>query len=162
MTQKLPCIKKENLGNFAFLGGNVFGFNYDAAGRLTREIGLNSWVKDHSYYNTGLEKMQTTGGATFEYRYDKLGQRTLETAYIVDPNVGINFYKASYAAYDALGRMTSFQELDAIGTQRASITYGYDANGNMRTTQSRYSKLDAQGSTSLAQSIRTAGTAMTA
>jgi YD repeat-containing protein len=65
--------------------------------------------------------------------------------------VTYNFiYQDATATYDALGRMSNWQEAGNATTPAAQIQYDYDANGNVRRTRATYSALTAAGGTTAA------------
>jgi YD repeat-containing protein len=122
-------------------GGHYYSNYYDAAGRLSYTINDSTGARqDYSYYNTG--KLRTLIGlsGTASYGYDSAGNRTRET--LVQGGVTI---KDQRAAYDAAGRMTSWEELGSSGTPAASVHFTYDANGNIRRQHGTHATIDDQG-----------------
>jgi YD repeat-containing protein len=151
------------------LGGHVVASTYDKAGRLVAKGDQNI-----VYLNTGLAGEVYTGYGnpgdlnwsrrSAKYGYDAVGNRTSE--YTVDegrqyseywdPYYGYqvndyswsNVYQNATATYDALGRLTGFNEAGGINVPAASISYAYDANGNVRRSTANYRTLDQNGTAS--------------
>jgi YD repeat-containing protein len=151
------------------LGGHVSNSLYDKAGRLVARGDQN-----YVFLNTGQIGEVFTGTGTVgdlnwnrhsaKYGYDAVGNRTSE--YTVDegrsyseywdPYYGYqvndyswsNVYQNATATYDALGRLTGFNEAGGINVPAASIAYAYDANGNVRRATANYRTLDQNGTAS--------------
>jgi YD repeat-containing protein len=169
------------------LGGHVTTYNYDLAGRMTQKI--DGQTLNYNYLNTGLIGSITKGWGTpgtqsdYEltktaYGYDAAGNRlseayTFEGGYWQYPDpyddpygepqyhVYGDTYQNATATYDALGRMTSWNESGTALTAVAggqppasSIQYEYDANGNVRRTYAQYRTLDTNGNASSGASVK--------
>lgn len=144
--------------------------SYDTAGRLvSRSLDTTAY----SYLNTGLVSQVTVGTtgnpasqAIFDdtrttYTYDKLGEKLTETSLHESGSFYYSYYIASAttlqnatAAYDALGRMTSWSESGTAlsGTTAATLpaaskSWTYDKVGNVRHVHASYHYLDLNGAT---------------
>lgn len=151
------------------LGGHVFSFQYDQAGRMTSRSGGETL--NYTYLNTGLVSSIYTFSGDYgsqnwtrkstTYGYDASGNLTSE--YSVDE--GEESYSYYYndwdqyyyynnwsrvsqnaiAEYDALGRRTHWRDHGNSVTPDARIWYDYDAAGNVRRSYAEYRPLDANG-----------------
>jgi YD repeat-containing protein len=144
--------------------------SYDTAGRLVSRS-LDSTA--YSYLNTGLVSQVTVGTtgnpasqAIFDdtrttYTYDKLGEKLTETSLHESGSFYYSYYislsttlQNATAAYDALGRMTSWSESGTAlsGTTAATVpaaskSWTYDKVGNVRHVHASYHNLDLNGAT---------------
>jgi YD repeat-containing protein len=126
------------------LGLHVFASAYDRAGRVTSRSGSGDTVS-YSWLNTGLAAGgSTTSGTAATYAYDASGNRTAETT----TRSGVTVQSAT-ATWDALGRMTAWDEAGNASTPAAHINYAYDAVGNVRRTQATYYQIDSAGNLSV-------------
>jgi YD repeat-containing protein len=151
------------------LGGHVFSASYDKAGRMVARGDQN-----YVYLNTGQigETFTMTGSVaslnwtkrSAKYGYDAIGNRTSEYTldegrsyseywdpyygYQVNDYSWSNVYQNATATYDALGRLSNFNEAGGTNVPAASIAYAYDANGNVRRSTANYRTLDANGAAS--------------
>ena len=142
------------------LGGHVYTFTYDRAGRIVTSAPAGSDAFTYTYLNTGwVGRIVTTGqsGGTpvtdrsTTYGYDLWGNLTLEQ-YSENSRYQTNLrkdYRNATATYDILGRLTQIVE---AGTAVAASTtsYWYDAVGNVRHVRALHYTLDAQGNRSSA------------
>jgi YD repeat-containing protein len=119
-------------------GGVGTNLTYDAGGRLVTQA--SAATTTYAWYNSGLQAGATTGAAVSTYRYDAAGNRTYEQ-YVV----GGATYQAATATWDAMNRMTAFDDAGVSGGAAVGIDYEYDAAGNVRHMVSQYQKLDNQG-----------------
>jgi hypothetical protein len=157
------------------LGDNVFGFAFDAAGRLASRSGGEAM--GYVWFNTGklASATATTGdistnnwsSKTTTYGYDKVGNLAAEKTVdegaeeyqysYSNPGTGTTHYgthqiswnvvsQNATAEYDALGRMTWWNQAASSAMPAARMEFSYDANGNIRRQLSQYSTLDASGS----------------
>ncbi|HEY5723948.1 MAG TPA: LysM peptidoglycan-binding domain-containing protein [Allosphingosinicella sp.] len=127
------------------LGGNVFSFGYDEAGRRTSQA-VTGETLNYTYFNTGLMAsiVSNAVGSSSQFGYDADGNRTSEwtqRASVVVQN--------ATAQYDALGRMTAWAEAgngtNSTGSPPATIAYEYDLNGNIRHSLATYRIIGANG-----------------
>jgi YD repeat-containing protein len=130
------------------MGGRHWRYVYDQAGRMTEggrvasaasaSIDANNRTQ-MAWYNSGLTQSITTTASgiasTESYGYDAGGNRVRESA----------AYKNATASYDALNRITRWDELGTATLAAAWTITAYDANGNIRRTQARYSSVTATG-----------------
>lgn len=132
------------------MGGRVTNFAYDSAGRLTERSGAE--VQRYTYLNTGLAGAVSTGtisGSVFiesahaDYGYDENGNKLTEYA-----TVGGVVTQNASAAYDALGRMTSWAEAGNSVAPSANVAWSYDASGNIRHLTQSYQWIDSYGTAS--------------
>ncbi|HYD37424.1 MAG TPA: hypothetical protein VEA60_07410, partial [Allosphingosinicella sp.] len=160
------------------LGSHVFTFGYDKAGRMTSRGGGEAL--SYSWLNTGLiASMSTTTGnvasnnwssRSTTYGYDAAGHVTSERTvdegeesyqFYWNPSEPDIYYNSwsnvtqnATAAYDALGRMTSWSEAGSTATPAASIAWQYDLNGNIRRSNASYRKLDLNGAASSTATVQ--------
>ena len=148
------------------LGGHVFNSSYDKAGRLATRgdqnyVHLNTGHLGEVYTATGVVGSLNWSKKSAKYGYDAAGNRTSE--YTLDegrdysewwdPYYGwqvndyswSNVHQNSTASYDALGRLTGYNEYGGINLPAASMSYAYDANGNIRRSLATYRTLDNNG-----------------
>jgi YD repeat-containing protein len=121
-------------------GGHDYAFTYDWGGRLIARSNVSGESIGYSWYNTGLAAGQTGTQGTASYEYDANGNRTKETF----SKGGISYRNAN-ATYDAMGRMTHWDDSGYGGYAPASSDWQYDAVGNVRSVSSNYRALDSQG-----------------
>jgi YD repeat-containing protein len=144
------------------LGGHVFDYTYDRAGRLSSVAG-NGQSSSYYYLNTGLVGGVSVGvGDTFTpgsdhidttYAYDARGNKTGESTsrtIITEFSSTLTTLQAASAIYDALGRMTSWTESGnpVVGnnaTPPANTVYRYDANGNIREASTSFTYIGQDG-----------------
>jgi YD repeat-containing protein len=125
-------------------GSHNYDFTYDLGGRLTaRSSSTTGESIAFTWYNSGLAKGQTGTQGTAAYEYDANGNRIAETF-----SIGGVSYRNASATYDALGRMTHWQDTGYNTAAPASQDWTYDAVGNVRTTLAHYRSLDAEGNIS--------------
>jgi YD repeat-containing protein len=146
------------------LGGHDYAFGYDKAGRLVSQSNGAGQSKTISYYNTGRIAQIVTGStasfasstATSTFKYDVAGNRTYEghsvtgtKYYFTGTGSTSSSYSTSHqsatAAWDALGRMTSFTDSGAGGVAGVASTYAYDLAGNVRRIYTTGPNMDDQG-----------------
>ncbi len=151
------------------LGGHVYTFSYDLAGRMTQRTGtetlnytwLNTGKVAQSFSATGTYGSQqwTRKGTT--YGYDASGNLTSErfadeghSVYEYwDPYYGYQYSDYSWstvsknatAAYDGLNRMVTWAEAGSASMASASTAFEYDLTGNIRRSNSLYRALDHNG-----------------
>ena len=153
------------------LGGHVFSYAYDAAGRLT-SVYTGDEETGYIYLNTGLVSTVFVGrGDDYTpgsdllyttYTYDKRGYKVSEGATHSTVTQYVDEYgqtqtRSTYerlqgatATYDALGRMTSWR--DVVGRQDApdaptnGIDWQYDAAGNVRHAAVTFNSIEQDGS----------------
>jgi YD repeat-containing protein len=137
------------------LGGNVYTFSYDQAGRMTQRAGGET--VNFTWFNTGrlAESFTATGtpgagpwsrkGTT--YGYDKAGnllsERLVDEGYSYYPWSRV--YKNATATYDALGRLSTWTEAGGTDMAAAATSYQYDLVGNIRHTHATYRLIDYNG-----------------
>ncbi|MES2153919.1 MAG: DUF4951 domain-containing protein [bacterium] len=115
-------------------------YEFDAAGRVTRETQDNGGAHDFTYNGLGQLATETNaGGTTTEYTYDALGQVTRKDVTDTRPNSAHNW------AFDPV-TMTTLYDYDVDGhvirvTDDGGNTHraGYDSMGNLAW------EMDAQG-----------------
>ena len=128
------------------MGGNTTDFLYDDAGRLTsRTVDLVSdallYTTSYSYFDTGqVKQISEHGSKVTDYTYDVAGNLKTEAF-----SVGGVSYKNASADYDALGRLTSWEELGSAQTPASTRNISYDANSNIRRSLVNYRGLDYNG-----------------
>ncbi|MFC4291592.1 LysM peptidoglycan-binding domain-containing protein, partial [Sphingorhabdus arenilitoris] len=141
------------------LGGHAFSYDYDIAGRLTKEnfaYGGSIYTKDYSYFNTGQLKSIVVGfgpeptGATSNatpswrretssFAYDALGNQTAETLTVRggDQTVQTVYTPSGYGGYDGYGGYGGYGGYNTITTYTpfnatfTNATATYDALGRM-------------------------------
>ncbi|MEP1422578.1 MAG: hypothetical protein ABJK59_12480, partial [Erythrobacter sp.] len=123
------------------LGGHTTTYEYDKAGRQKSSL-MNGETASYTYFNTGQIATNTNLNGVASYEYDAAGNRTREV---------LAGKKNQSAAYDLLGRLTSWSEAGTSVSPAASETHSYDANGNIRRTQSDFYRLGPSGQTLGAQ-----------
>ena len=119
------------------LGGRTTTFDYDSAGRLTHYVASGIEANRDRYvswFNIGQRATVTTADGVTSFGYDALGSITREQLL----SGGI-YLKDQTAAYDALGRMISWNDAGGVTIPAASLAITYDANGNVRSRQTSYS-----------------------
>jgi YD repeat-containing protein len=151
------------------LGGHVFYSSYDKGGRLASRgdqnyVYLNTGHIGEVYTATGVIGSLNWSKKSAKYGYDAVGNRTSEYTldegrsyseywdpyygYQVNDYSWSNVYQNATATYDALGRLTSYNEWGGINVPAASMSYAYDANGNIRRSVATYRTLDNNGNAS--------------
>ncbi|HEX8225714.1 MAG TPA: polymorphic toxin-type HINT domain-containing protein [Allosphingosinicella sp.] len=151
------------------LGGHVFADTYDKGGRLVARgdqnyVFLNTGQIGETFTMTGSVASLNWARKSAKYGYDAIGNRTSEYTldegrqyseywdpyygYQVNDYSWSNVYQNATATYDALGRLTSFNEAGGTNVPAASIAYAYDANGNVRRSTANYRTLDHNGAAS--------------
>ena len=116
------------------VGGKTTNYNYNDAGQLVSQSGTGSLTTSYTYLNTGRLSTMSTDDVVDRhavYGYDKSGNLTSE---YITLNGGV--IRNGTASYDALGRMTAWNEANAAAP--ASINFAYDANGNIRKTEKTF------------------------
>ncbi|NIJ36979.1 YD repeat-containing protein [Sphingopyxis panaciterrae] len=121
------------------LGNHITTWAYDAAGRQTSSV-MDGNTATFTYYNSALIATNSGPNGTATYTYDKAGNRLTEQL-----KVGVVTIKNQSATYDALGRLTGWNEAGTAKSPAASTTNSYDANGNIRMTHSEYQTIGATG-----------------
>jgi len=144
------------------LGGYAVNFNYNKAGQLIKEDGTGAEDKTYTWLNTGSLSTQTGLGKVASFGYDASGNLTSETL-----KQGTQFIKNVNATYDALGRLTTWEDLggsysyqireegifnrnfyfktETVQTPEASKAIGYDANGNIILSVVSHERLGLHG-----------------
>ncbi|HEX8222848.1 MAG TPA: LysM peptidoglycan-binding domain-containing protein [Allosphingosinicella sp.] len=151
------------------LGGHVYTFSYDLAGRMIQRSGtetlnytwLNTGKVAQSFSATGVYGSQqwTRKGTT--YGYDAGGNLTSErfadeghsTYQYWDPYYGYQYSDYSWstvsknatATYDGLNRMVTWAEAGSASMASASTAFSYDLVGNIRRSNSTYRGLENNG-----------------
>ncbi len=120
--------------------GTATAMTFDRGGRLVTQAIAGGATTSYTWFNTGLQASVTTGSAVSTYRYDASGNRTYEH-YVI----GSTVYQAGTASYDALNRMTAFDDAGSAGGSAVAIDYEYDAVGNVRHIKSAYTPLGDSG-----------------
>ena len=141
------------------LGGRTTSFTYDKAGRLTEQTSSGSQNIAFTYFNTGKIATITDGyvDATYSpasvqstFAYDEAGNRLFEgyvkTTFVYDYETGYTTpitqsLQAATVTYDELGRMKTFEDTGATGSNPASIEWEYDLVGNLRRVHSEYTPI---------------------
>jgi YD repeat-containing protein len=141
------------------LGGRTTSFTYDKAGRLTEQTSSASQNIAFTYFNTGKIATITDGyvDATYSpasvqstFAYDEAGNRLFEgyvkTTFVYDYETGYTTpitqsLQAATVTYDEIGRMKTFEDTGATGSNPASIEWEYDLVGNLRRVHSEYTPL---------------------
>ncbi|HEX8620555.1 MAG TPA: LysM peptidoglycan-binding domain-containing protein [Allosphingosinicella sp.] len=151
------------------LGGHVYNFSYDLAGRMTQRAGTETLT--YTWLNTGkvAQSFSMTGtygddytrkGTTYGYdasgnltseRFTEEGQQTTywwnpyDYAYESYTNSWSRTYKNATASYDALNRIVTWAEAGSADMAAASTSYAYDLVGNIRRSNSLYRAIDNNG-----------------
>lgn len=127
-------------------GAHNYDYTFNKAGQLTARANSQGESIGFTYYNTGQLSGQTGTQGTATYGYDAAGNRIKET--FVEGGVT---YRDASATFDALGRMTHWQDqAAAVGgsgttTNPIATDWEYDANGNVRRANASYRGIDASG-----------------
>ena len=161
------------------MGGRDTLYTYDKGGRMVSASGLGTDTQNYTYLNTGrVGKLIVSGtgytgnvynasnvSRTSTYGYDKVGNLTLEqlietataTHYgpygeVVSQTTTNKTLQNSVATYDALGRLTRWEEKgvaaqSGYGTTvpRAYKNFEYDKQGNIRRTVSSALSMNGSG-----------------
>jgi|GEM_PF-1818182 len=122
------------------LGGHTYGFTYDSAGQLVTRTNSAGEYLSFSYYNGGQVAGQSGTQGDAAYAYDIAGNLVAETFSLN----GIARRNAT-ASYDALNRMTAWQDQGYLNAAPASSAWTYDANGNIRSVSATHVSLDNAG-----------------
>ncbi|HYC68886.1 pesticin C-terminus-like muramidase [Brevundimonas sp.] len=127
------------------LGGRTYAMGYDQGGRQITQTSSAGQNLTWNWYNTGLMSRQTdavAGGTRVDYAYDANGSRTRERY-----ATGSTVRQDGYAEYDALGRLTRFEDRSANASDPTRTVWTYDLNGNIRSSQSNFRNVTATPST---------------
>ena len=151
------------------LGGHVSISTYDKGGRVVARgdqnyVFLNTGQIGEVFTMTGTVASLNWTKRSAQYGYDAIGNRTSEYSLdegrsyseYWDPYDGYQVYDYSWsnvlqnatATYDALGRLTNYNEAGGLNLPAASTAYAYDANGNIRRSTANFRTLDANGAAS--------------
>jgi YD repeat-containing protein len=154
------------------LGGHVYTFGYDLAGRMVQRTGsetlnytwLNTGKVAQSFSATGTLGTQNWTRKGTTYGYDASGNLVSERladeghSYYEywDPYFGYqysdyswsNVSKNATATYDALNRMVSWAEAGSGLMPAASTSYEYDLVGNIRRTSAVFRQIQNNGTAS--------------
>jgi len=122
------------------LGGHTYNFTYNNAGQLVTRTNSAGEYLSFSYYNGGQVAGQSGTQGDAAYAYDIAGNLVAETFSLN----GIARRNAT-ASYDALNRMTAWQDQGYLNTAPASSAWTYDANGNIRSVSATHVSLDNAG-----------------
>jgi YD repeat-containing protein len=138
------------------LGQRTTSFDYDEAGQLTAQTSSAGQNLSFTYFNTGKIATITDGYADPTYSaasvqstfgYDEAGQRVFEgyvkTSYVYDYYTGYSTPETktlqwARVTYDEVGRMKSFEDTGATGSNPVSINWEYDRVGNVRLVDTTY------------------------
>jgi trimeric autotransporter adhesin len=124
------------------LGGHPFTFSYDKAGRQTSRSTTGETLTT-TWLNTGAAAKISLGASDYTtFGYDANGNKLSE----LTVRGGVTVQNAT-AGYDALNRLTSWNEAGGTKVPAASKTVEYDLTGNIRRARTTTSGLDAQGNT---------------
>jgi YD repeat-containing protein len=121
-------------------GGHSFGYAYNLAAELVGRTDSAGESLAFTYYNGGQVAGQTGTQGEASYGYDVVGDLVAETFSLN----GIARRNAT-ASYDAMNRMTSWQDQGYLNVMPASSAWQYDLNGNVRSVSASYVSLDSQG-----------------
>ncbi len=99
-------------------------YNYDAAGRLTRQEDSRGKVTVNEYDDLGRLTTSTVDGVVTTYAYGTSGNELLR---LVKEQTGNNYQEY---AYDTYGRTTS-EKRQIEGSGSFEFTYGYNAQGQL-------------------------------
>ena len=125
------------------LGGHAFAWTYDLAGRMATQA-VGGETTTYAFLNTGLVGSISTGAANYaNYTYDGAGNRLSEVTVRANATV-----QNATASWDALSRMTGWNEWGGASQPQASISWVYDLNGNIRRSINSYRTLDQNGTAS--------------
>jgi YD repeat-containing protein len=151
------------------LGGHVYTFSYDLAGRMIQRAGtetlnyewLNTGKVAQTFSATGVQGSENWSRKGTTYGYDKSGNLTSELlidqgrsySEWQDPYYGTQYFDHSWsnaaknatATYDGLNRMATWAEAGSAQVAGASTTFQYDLAGNIRRSYSLYREVDAAG-----------------
>jgi RHS repeat-associated protein len=98
---------------------NLTTFAYDEGGRITKKTNPNSTSVSTVYDSYGnLNKVELSGGSTYEFGYDLEGQRTSS---IVKNSGGQKTNEFTYA-YDEVGNVLNLKEKDGAGNLIGEFT----------------------------------------
>jgi YD repeat-containing protein len=147
-------------------GGHSYTYAYNTAGQLvTATVGTET--TGFTYYNAGFlhTEQSTYTGTGFSYTdtmaagYDANGNRIQE----VDSEVGThsiwytsstssfsNVAESAVITYDAMNRVTEYNDNGAVSLKPTDIKYLYDEAGNVRRMTATYTTISAGGTTSAA------------
>jgi YD repeat-containing protein len=125
------------------LGAASYQYRYDYANHLLQQTNSRGQNLNYYYYANGQLKRSVDRGvaqgnlsAVYSesvYSYDAAGHRTREVyREYGTPSTGFKYYQNAATAYDALGRMATYSDLNT------QVSYSYDALGNRRHTQATY------------------------
>ncbi len=123
------------------LGGRTYAMGFDQGGRQITQTSSAGQSLTWNWYNTGLMSRQTdvtAGGTRVDYAYDADGARTRERY-----ATGSTVRQDGYVEYDALGRMTRFEDRSANAADPTRTVWTYDLNGNIRSSQSNFRNVTA-------------------
>ncbi len=128
------------------LGGRVTAHGFDLGGRqITQTATGGALAVDQSlsfaWLNTGLMARHAdlaSGGITADYAHDALGRRVRERQ-----ASGSVVHQDGWAEYDALGRLTRFEDRSDDASDPVRTVWTHDLNGNVRSTQSNWRSVDA-------------------
>ncbi|HYD38919.1 MAG TPA: LysM peptidoglycan-binding domain-containing protein, partial [Allosphingosinicella sp.] len=160
------------------LGGHVYSFSYDLAGRAAQRGG-NGETVTFGQLNTGRtgQVINLTGSLdstftrkTTTYGYDANGNLTSE-ALAMDGQQEDGWYdewgnwypyitswsrsyKNATASYDALNRIVSWTDSGGTDMPAASTTWEYDLTSNIRRSRAEYRSLDHNGTPSSYVSVQ--------
>jgi len=125
------------------LGGHVFTFTYDKAGRQLTRVTTGETLTT-TWFNTGLNARVEFGATDYAtFSYDANGNRMSE--YTRRNNIAV---QDASATYDALGRLAIWTEVGGTKVGAASKTIEYDLNGNIRRSLSSEKTLTETGAIS--------------
>lgn len=140
------------------LGGHVFSFTYDRAGRLTSRSG-NGETATYNWLNNGqvgsLSTVWNYNTLAQTSSYDRNGNklselqtRTVEYYDYYEDTWAEDVYNIenATATYDALNRLVTWTEVGSdVTAPAATLSYEYDNNSNVRRTLAQYRLIDNQG-----------------
>lgn len=109
-------------------------FSYDNNGNLTSKTVGSSKTSYTPYLNNDMLAQVTTGGKTYSYKYDGLGNRTTrdDTRYVVDPSGALS---TILAETDTSGKITAYYVyglglVSKITSEGKAYYYHYDGLGS--------------------------------
>ncbi len=138
------------------LGGRTYAFTYDKAGRVIQQTSSASQNLAFTYFNTGkaatitdsyVNALYSPNSVQSTFAYDLAGNRVFEgytkTSYQYDWSTGYTIpftqsLQAAVVTYDELGRMKTFDDTGATGSNPVSIDWEYDQVGNVRRVLTTY------------------------
>ncbi|MEQ1540682.1 MAG: DUF6531 domain-containing protein [Novosphingobium sp.] len=121
------------------LGGHATTYGYDVAGRMVTST-IGGATTSFGYFNTGRLASNTGVYGAATYSYDAAGNRLTEK--LVQGAVTV---KDASASYDALGRLTGWNQLAGGSGFAGSLAHKYDANGNILRTVQSYTSMQSDG-----------------